>query len=224
MTVARSIVNLTVHGIGPSLRTLDPGEDETWISVDQFEQVLDVTAGRGDVRISFDDSNSSDIEIALPRLLDRGMTADFFVLAGLLGEPGRLCVEDVHKLDGAGMRIGSHGWAHRDWRRIDARQAAQELLDARSLLGEVIGRTVSTVAVPFGSYDRHVLRRLRRVNVERVYTSDGGRARPGTWLQPRTSLRHDLSPDWIRRIVDEPPSMLQRARKLAARTVKRTRG
>ena len=33
--------------------------------------------------------------------------------------------------------------------------------------------------MPFGSYDRHVLRALRRTGVTRVYTSDGGWARPG---------------------------------------------
>ena len=42
---ARSVVNLTVHGIGPVSRGLDPGEDGTWVSVTQFEQVLGGHAG-----------------------------------------------------------------------------------------------------------------------------------------------------------------------------------
>ncbi len=40
-----------------------------------------------------------------------------------------------------------------------------------------IGEPVSSVAIPFGSYDRRVLRRLRGAGLRRVYTSDGGRAR-----------------------------------------------
>ena len=40
-TVVATVVNLTVHGIGPTPRTLDPGEDPTWATVEQFEQVLD---------------------------------------------------------------------------------------------------------------------------------------------------------------------------------------
>ena len=81
------VINLTVHGIGPAERELDPCEDDTWVSIEQFERVLDAVVGRDDVRVTFDDGNASDVTIALPRLLDRGLTAEFFVLAGLLGKP-----------------------------------------------------------------------------------------------------------------------------------------
>jgi peptidoglycan/xylan/chitin deacetylase (PgdA/CDA1 family) len=164
------------------------------------------------------------VEIALPRLIERELTAEFFVLAGLLGEPGRLDVAGVRELAGAGMRIGSHGWAHRDWRRIDDWQAIEEIIDAHRVLGELTGQRVSRVAIPFGSYDRHVLRRLRRARVTCAYTSDGGRARPDAWLQARTSLRHDLDADWTREVLEGAPSIPLRARRLAARAVKRTRG
>jgi peptidoglycan/xylan/chitin deacetylase (PgdA/CDA1 family) len=92
------VINLTVHGIGEPPRELDPGEDQTWVTVEQFEQVMDAAVGRDDVRITFDDGNSSDVEIALPRLVSRGLRAEFFVLAGLLGTPGRLTEADVRKL------------------------------------------------------------------------------------------------------------------------------
>jgi peptidoglycan/xylan/chitin deacetylase (PgdA/CDA1 family) len=219
-----SVVNLTVHGVGPTSRELDPGEDKTWVSVEQFEQVLDAAVGRPDVRLTFDDGNASDLEIALPRLLERGLTGEFFVLAGLLGEPGRLDADGVRELLAAGMAIGSHGWAHRDWRRIDTTQAVQEMSDARRVLEDLTGRPVARVAIPFGSYDRHVLRRLKQASVARVYTSDGGRARSDSWLQARNSLHHDIGPDWGRQVVDGRPSVKSRARGLAARTVKRVRG
>ncbi|GAA1013548.1 glycosyl transferase [Acrocarpospora pleiomorpha] len=219
-----TVTNLTVHGIGPTERELDPGEDATWVSIEQFELVLDAVVGRDDVRITFDDGNASDVAIALPRLLDRGLTAEFFVLAGLLGRPGRLTEDDVSRLVTAGMRISSHGWAHRDWRRIDDRQAEEELAQAHHRLAELTGQPVSRVAIPFGSYDRHVLRRLRKAGVTRAYTSDGGRAAPGSWLQARTSLVCCLDADWTRQVLDETPSPVVRARKLTGRVVKRVRG
>ncbi|WP_250212654.1 polysaccharide deacetylase family protein [Acrocarpospora catenulata] len=218
-----TVINLTVHGIGRPERELDPGEGDTWVSVAQFEQVLDAVVGREDVRVTFDDSNSSDLEIALPRLLERGLKAEFFVLAGLLGRPGRLTADGVRTLIKSGMRVGSHGWAHRDWRRIDNEQAVEELTDAHRTLTELTGRQVSRVAIPFGSYDRHVLRRLRRAGVTRAFTSDGGRARRGTWLQPRTSLVRHLDESWTRGVL-RPPSAMLMARKLAGRAVKRVRG
>ena len=222
--MASRCVNITVHGIGPANRDLAPGEDETWVGVDQFEQTLDAVAERDDVRITFDDGNASDVNITLPRLLDRGLKAEFFVLAGLLGDAGRLRTDDVRELVRAGMTVGSHGWAHRDWRRIDSEQAAEEIVEAKRVLREITGQPVSRVAVPFGSYDRHVLRRLRQAKVTRVYTSDGGVARPQSWVQPRNSLHHDLDEAWLVRTLDRRLAMAARARKFAARQVKRRRG
>jgi peptidoglycan/xylan/chitin deacetylase (PgdA/CDA1 family) len=219
-----SVLNLTVHGVGPAVREFDPGEERTWVRVDQLERLLDGVAGRDDVRITFDDGNTSDVEIGLPRLLERGLTAEFFVLAGLLGKPGRLNADDVEVLLRAGMSIGSHGWAHRDWRRLDEGQARQEITEANRVLGALTGQPVSRVAIPFGSYDRHVLRRLRHAGVTRVYTSDGGRARPASWLQPRTSIRHDLDGSWVNRVIHGPSPLPLRARRAAARVVKRLRG
>jgi peptidoglycan/xylan/chitin deacetylase (PgdA/CDA1 family) len=222
--MARGVVILTVHGIGPAPRSLDPGEDRTWISVDQFEHALDAVVGRSDVRLTFDDSNASDVEIGLPRLIERGLSAEFFVLAGLLGEPGRLEPGDVRQLYQAGMRVGSHGWAHRDWRRIDQSLHAQEFCDSRRLLGELTGQAVSRVSIPFGSYDRHVLRHLRRTGITHAFTSDGGRARPDTWLQPRNSMRADTGHEWLRGVLDARPPHSLRGRRIVARAFKRVRG
>ena len=222
--MSRSVLILTVHGIGPASRTLDPDEDRTWVKVEQFEQVLDAVVGRRDVHLTFDDGNASDVEIALPRLLERGLSAEFFVLAGLLGEPGRLAAEDVRDLHDAGMRVGSHGWAHRDWRRIDPGLRSQEFVDARRVLAELIGSAVSRVAIPFGSYDRHVLHHLRRTGVSRAFTSDGGGARPKSWLQARNSLRADIDREWVHSVLDARPSLSLRARQVVARGFKRVRG
>ncbi len=221
--MARTLVNLTVHGIGPPPRPLDPGEERTWVSVEQFERVVDAAADRDDVRLTFDDGNVSDLEVALPRLLERGLTAEFFLAAGLLDQPGRLTADGVGELLKAGMPIGSHGWAHRDWRRLDDRQAVQEIDDARSMLAGLTNRQVLRVSIPFGSYDREVIARLRRAGITRAYTSDGGRARPDAWLQARNSLPHDLGPEWIDRVLRGQSSLAQRALKGAVRGVKRAR-
>ena len=224
MATPTSIVNLTVHGIGTPTRELEKGEDAVWVTVEQFEDVLDAVVRRSDVRITFDDGNSSDVEIALPHLLKRRLTAQFFIPAGLLGMPGRLDTDGVWELVRAGMSIGSHGWAHRDWRRLVPGQEHAEYVEAHRVLEEIAGKPVFEVSVPFGSYDRHVLRRLRENRVVRVYTSDGGRARPDSPLQARTSLPSTVDSAWISRVVEGVPSLPRRARQIAARTVKRLRG
>jgi peptidoglycan/xylan/chitin deacetylase (PgdA/CDA1 family) len=217
------IVNLTVHGIGNPPRTLDPGEDKTWVTVAQFEQVLDAVVAVNNVHLTFDDGNASDVEIALPRLLERRLTAEFFLLAGRIGRQGSVDRDGVRELLAAGMTIGSHGWAHRDWRRLDKPQLTQELTEAPRLLADLTGVPVHRVAVPFGSYDRRVLGRLRKAGVTRAYTSDGGAARAQTWLQTRTSLRRDLTGAWIADVLAGAPGMRQH-RRTVAKLVKRVRG
>jgi peptidoglycan/xylan/chitin deacetylase (PgdA/CDA1 family) len=224
VTTPSSIVTLNLHGIGTPVRALEPGEDEVWITVRQLEDVLDAVAGRPDVRLTFDDANESDVEIALPHLLKRGLTAQFFLCAGLLGRPGRLTRDGVRELVASGMPLGSHGWSHRDWRRLTAPQVIEELVRAPQELAEFTGRPITEASIPFGSYDRHVLRRLREAGVTRAYTSDGGRARPDAWLQARNSLKSTIDSAWLTQVLDGVPSAPRRARNLAARTVKRFRG
>lgn len=225
MSLQRVLVtNLTVHGVGPITRELDPGEAATWVDIAQLEHVLDTAMQRPALRLTFDDGNCSDVDIALPRLLERGLTAEFFPLADRIGEPGRIDKSGLRELVAAGMPIGSHGWAHRDWRALDDAAAEQEIGQALRRLTELSGQPVHRVAVPFGCYDRIVLRRLRRAGVTRAYTSDGGRARVDAWLQPRTSLRSDIPPEWARVLADGRTGLVLDVRRLAVRSVKRWRG
>jgi peptidoglycan/xylan/chitin deacetylase (PgdA/CDA1 family) len=195
--VAVVTVNLAMHGIGRPARQLEPGENEHWVTVEQFERVLDAVQGCAHVHLTFDDGNESDVEIALPRLVERGLAAEFFPLAGRLGQRGYLDCDGLRELARAGMEIGSHGWEPRDWRRLDDRHARRELADAPKLLGELCGRPVRRFSLPFGAYDRRVLARLRQAGATRVYTSDGGAASRDGWLQARTELRYDLDQRWL---------------------------
>jgi peptidoglycan/xylan/chitin deacetylase (PgdA/CDA1 family) len=181
-------INLTFHGVGEREREAEPGEERTWLSVDSFTSVLDSVVGRPEVHISFDDGNASDLVHGLPALLQRGLRATFFVVAGRLGEPEFLDDRGVRALADAGMAIGCHGMRHRPWRRLGDDALHEELVDARKVIEAVVRRPVTEAACPFGSYDRRVLASLRRSGYRHVYTSDRGTSRPGAWLQPRNSV------------------------------------
>ena len=190
--MAARVHNLTFHGVGEPPRALAPGEATVWLSEERFRAVLDAVAGRDDVRLSFDDGFRSDVDVALPALAERGLSATFFVLAGRLGHPEHLGEQDLATLVQAGMTIGSHGLHHRSWRELDEPELSAELGESRRVLAAAAGTPVTCASVPFGAYDRHVLARLRRdAGYERVFTSDGGPARDDAWLQPRTSVTVD---------------------------------
>jgi peptidoglycan/xylan/chitin deacetylase (PgdA/CDA1 family) len=116
------------------------------------------------------------------------LTAEFFVCAGRLGKPHYLDRQALHDLMDAGMGIGSHGMNHVDWRRTDDRELEAEIPDALARLEEASGKPIRSVAIPFGSYDRRVLTKLRLAGLDAVYTSDGGYADASRWLRPRNTL------------------------------------
>jgi peptidoglycan/xylan/chitin deacetylase (PgdA/CDA1 family) len=181
-------INLTFHGIGEPTRRLDRGETDVWVSQPQFASLLDRVADRNDVAITLDDGNVSDLELALPALRERGLTATFFVVAGRLGTPAFLDEDGVRELAAAGMEIGCHGLRHRPWRGLDAAALREELVDARAILERTVGRPITRAACPFGSYDRRVLRTLRACGYRHVYTSDRGTVRQSEFLQVRNSV------------------------------------
>ncbi len=181
-------INLTFHGVGEPQRRLDPGEANVWVNRERFLSILDSVTDRADVRITFDDGNASDVTHALPALRERGLEATFFVVAGRLGAPLFLDAAAVKELADAGMTIGSHGMRHRAWRGLDDGALREELVDAKAILEDVVGRPVTQAACPFGSYDRRVLRRLRGSGYHHVYTSDRGTTRSREFLQARNSI------------------------------------
>lgn len=160
-----------------------------WIDTQALLASLDAVRDRADVRITFDDGNRSDVDVALPALLERGLTATFFVLAGRLREPDYLTEEDILRLEQSGMAIGSHGMDHVDWRSLDSVALRRELAQSRIILERITGRQITKASVPFGSYDRRVLSAARSEGGYRqIYTSDGGPASSDSWLQPRNTV------------------------------------
>lgn len=214
------IVGICFHGVGTPSASLDREAQEYYVSEDLFHAVLDEVARRPWVQLTFDDGYASDVDVALPALLDRGLTATFFPLAGMLGQPGYLSSDGVRELAAAGMTVGSHGMRHQSWRGLDPESAHQEFTVARSLIGTAAQAPVAAAACPFGSYDRTVLSALRRHGYTQVFTSDRRRARAGAWLQPRYSIKQGDTAGSVRADILAPRPVTERLRCAAAARVK----
>ncbi|SDR71816.1 polysaccharide deacetylase family protein [Agrococcus carbonis] len=218
----RATVHLCFHGIGTCVAEREPGEARYWVSADAFRRVLDEVAERPWVALSFDDGNRSDVEVALPALRERGLTATFFALAGRLEDARSLSRGDVRALADAGMAIGSHGWDHVSWRSLTDADARRELVDARSALSEAAGASVAAAALPLGRYGRDTLRRLREASYAAVYSSDRFPVRDSAWLRARYSVTADDTLESVRRILAGRPRLVT-ARNALASAVKRMR-
>lgn len=226
-TALRRRLVLDIHGIGHQPAWVEVDEDEYWCDRPQtFEGLLDripeVQAACGTrIELTFDDGNASDATVALPALVRRGLPASFFVCAGRINKPGYLDRAALRDLLAAGMQIGSHGWSHVDWRRVDDATLEIEVDGARREIEDAIGQGVRAVAIPFGSYDRRVLRRLGSFST--LYTSDGGFAREGSRMVPRTSYRKDWTDTTLAELAGARESLPARARRAVVLAIKRMR-
>lgn len=217
------VVNICFHGIGAPQRELEPGEDAYWLDVDRYLKILDEVATWPSVQISFDDANVSDVQVALPALVERGLRAQFFLLAGRLGTRGSLDAGHVGELVSHGMTIGTHGMCHRSWRGLNPATREIELIEARQCIEDAAGMPVTDAACPRGRYDRRLLADLRRLGYRRVYTSDRQAARQNSWLQPRFSARCEDTADSLRAAMLVRPGLALRTRHNVVGLVKRWR-
>jgi peptidoglycan/xylan/chitin deacetylase (PgdA/CDA1 family) len=211
------MIVLNFHLIGKPTRELAAGEAEVSLDRHQFAEILDAVSDRTDVHLTFDDGNSSDVSLALPELMRRGLRAEFFICPGRFGAAEFVDEHDVHALRQAGMWLGSHGMDHVPWRRLDRSAIEREIVQAKHRLEEVLQAPVATAACPFGAYDRRTLSALRAAGFTRAYTSDGGRTNTKDWLVARNTVRRSDSAESIERMLAGNPSLARRAKRWVKR-------
>ncbi|MDB5454162.1 MAG: polysaccharide deacetylase [Caulobacteraceae bacterium] len=211
--MSRRII-ITFHGLGEPPDWIDAAEKRYWVPVPLFEDIVARTAARPEVEYTFDDGNRSDFDVAAPLLRRHGRVGGFYVLTGRLGHSAYLTPADVRALCEQGMTIGLHGRDHVDWRNLDDRQLAEETIEARNRLAEVAGQPVTAVSIPFGAYNRRVMRHLAACGYQAILTTDGGLADDRSRVRNRTSIRSDMTTAEIDAILAgraSPASSLRRA-------------
>jgi peptidoglycan/xylan/chitin deacetylase (PgdA/CDA1 family) len=219
---------LTLHGIGPPHQGVPSDERFYWVTEQAFVSLLQTVAATRQtsslpVAITFDDGNESDAVIALPELVKRNLKATFFIVGAQIGMPHYLDRKALTDLVSAGMEIGTHGMNHRDWRTLDETTLHLEIADGRRRIEDICGMAVTKAAIPFGSYDRGVLKQLRSERLECVYTSDAGLAESSAWLKPRQTINSTVSEADMKCLVTSYPTLSSRLRCRAAMIYKSLR-
>lgn len=216
---------INFHGIGDPPAEVPWDERPYWCPLGEWRALVEVlgeaSRGGSPVEITFDDGNVSDVEVALPALLEHGLRATFHVCAGRMAQPGYLDEGAIRHLRDAGMAIGSHGWHHVDSRALSREDLVRATRDSAERIAAACGSPVTTFALPLGSYDRRVLQHLRHYST--VFTSDATRAAPGTWLVPRWSYVRGWTESTVSDLTDGVESPRRRCRQRASMLVKRWR-
>ena len=219
-----TITILNFHGIGEPPGGVDEEERPYWVSEARFREILALADRHRRARrivFTFDDGNRSDLAIAAPALAASGRSGAFYVLAGRFDDPRYLSREDCRALTAMGMEVGLHGRHHVDWRRLGEAALADEVDEAREEIAAAAGAPVTGVGIPFGAYDKRVMRYLMARGFCQIRTSDGGAADSERQVQNRTSIRSDMPMAGIAALLDGHESVMRRLRRAASTTLRR---
>jgi peptidoglycan/xylan/chitin deacetylase (PgdA/CDA1 family) len=161
---------------------------------------------RGVTALTFDDGFRGLHDHALPLLTRTRLQATVFLVAETLTPGGRsvdwvetappwplttLTVEQVLEMQDAGVRFGSHTWAHRKLPMLSEEECVRDLRDSRELLEEILDRPVPFLAYPRGMHDAVVRRAAARGGYTHAFTLPETREPIGRYAVPRVGIYPD---------------------------------
>jgi hypothetical protein len=181
-------VVLMYHSLyeGDDTSAIDAEDLPYAVSKEKFIQQLDhlarvrsgvfVPGDTADVVITFDDGHQSNLDIAVPLLLERGLCAYFFITTGFIdSRPGFLKSEGVAALANVpDMVVGSHGVTHQFFNDLSSYAAHQELVESKGFLENITKHPCASMSFPGGRYNKTTLELLRSAGYTQWFGSDVG--------------------------------------------------
>jgi peptidoglycan/xylan/chitin deacetylase (PgdA/CDA1 family) len=181
--------------------------------------------------ITFDDGYASFAEVALPLLQRYGFGAMLFVptayvggfatwLTGLESALPMLSWSDLRDIAAEGIEIASHGHHHAELDLLSSVELRSNLMTSKSMLEDNLGQEVTSVAYPFGYYDRAVRDMAESIGYRTGFQV--GYARQHAGADPMAVPRLLVGPETtaenlIERVLSDNPSVSELARKLMRR-------
>jgi peptidoglycan/xylan/chitin deacetylase (PgdA/CDA1 family) len=149
------------------------------VTVSQLAAELGTDGGARElVALTFDDGTASAARVAAPLLMEAGLVATIFCVAGYLGRPGTwpslppqvaplelAGAQELATLAAQGFELGSHGLTHAALGAAPAATVHHEVVVAKQELEAQTGADVTSFAYPYGSLPQGSGRAI----VERTY-------------------------------------------------------
>jgi peptidoglycan/xylan/chitin deacetylase (PgdA/CDA1 family) len=144
------------------------------------------------VALTFDDGPGPDTLQTIAALKAAGMTATFFEVGKLLGEP---MFDGIPKAAARLGAIGDHTWDHISMMGLSASELDAEIARTRRVLQQITGQRVFLFRPPLGQHDATVDAYVRSAGMLQImWTIDSGDSMGASDDQIYRTIRTDLSP------------------------------
>ncbi|HOP06806.1 MAG TPA: polysaccharide deacetylase family protein [candidate division Zixibacteria bacterium] len=157
-------------------------ESAGFVFIPLSDEISSKPAGERHLAITFDDG-MAELADELPPLIDRfGLKPTVFMPTAFIGRTNRwdysyrlapsrhLNRDEISRLADAGVEFGSHGHTHRCFRNLPVDVVADELRQSRTILEEILGKTVDSISYPFGRIDDTLLKLVAEAGYTHGYT------------------------------------------------------
>ncbi|HYT80868.1 MAG TPA: polysaccharide deacetylase family protein [Actinomycetota bacterium] len=171
--------------------------------------------------LTFDDGFRGVFQHAFPLLTRYRLPATMFLVAQTLTPEGRpvdwvdgmpsgqmatVTLDEVHEMQRAGIRFGSHSYAHHDLTSLSEEECLRDLRASRELLEDLLETRITLLAYPRGLHSERVRRAANRAGFAHAFTLPERRESIGPHAIPRvgvypgngtTALRAKASPWYL---------------------------
>jgi peptidoglycan/xylan/chitin deacetylase (PgdA/CDA1 family) len=166
---------LMYHDVLPETRASGGGGERFATTLEAFETMLGaidqsghvgcsvdqaVKEGGSSIAISFDDGTRSQFDYAVPSLLDRGMSATFFVTTDWVGRPGYMTWDELRQISALGMSVQSHTRSHPFLSELNETAVMSEFFDSKTALDRELKQETDQISLPGGNQPRRGLSHL----------------------------------------------------------------
>jgi len=181
-----------------------------------LRQILDEEDGgpklpRHPVVLTFDDGYEDALTAVLPRVLQRGQKATFFIVSGFCakdaatrvvqGRRSYLTWPEVRALQDAGMEIGSHSVSHRRLTELQKADLHLEIEQSRATLQAYLGQPVELFAYPFNEQMQWVRRAVEKAGYRGAVV--GAHGNTDAYTMQRLTMHRGISAADLRSMLAE---------------------
>jgi peptidoglycan/xylan/chitin deacetylase (PgdA/CDA1 family) len=123
------------------------------------------------VALTFDDGYADAYTEVLPVLGRYRFSATFYIISGIVGQPGYMTWEQIAALRDAGMEIGAHTVSHLDLTSLDWGTAGYEIAQSKADIEHHLGSSVMSFCYPTGLYNPAIEEQVRSAGYSSATTT-----------------------------------------------------